>query len=85
MIKQVIITKLSKVFDPILLEVVDQSEAHAGHYPAAEAGETHFKVTLVSALFEGQTLVERHQWVHRVLKDEISKIHALSLDLKSSL
>lgn len=83
MIKQSIIEKLSKAFAPTFLEVADQSAAHVGHFEAPTGGETHFKVTLVTPLFEGLSPLEKHQWVHRVLAAELKQIHALSLDLKS--
>ena len=85
MLKQTIITKLTKEFAPIFLDVRDQSDAHAGHYPAAAGGETHFKITLVTPKFEALSPLERHQWVYRILTEEMSQIHALSLELKPAL
>jgi stress-induced morphogen len=42
--------------------------------------ETHFKVTLVSARFEGKRQVQRHQAIYTCLADELkSGVHALAL------
>ncbi len=39
----------------------------------------HFAVTVVSPLFEGKTLVERHQLVYAALSPLMPQIHALQL------
>jgi BolA protein len=42
--------------------------------------ETHFKVVVVSALFEGKSLVERHRLVYDALGEEMrSGVHALTI------
>ena len=46
-IKANIIKKLSDVFQPIELEVEDQSYLHANHNENAKKGGTHFKVLFV--------------------------------------
>jgi stress-induced morphogen len=38
-----------------------------------------FKVTIVSALFEGKSLLERHRLVYSILENEMKEIHALEL------
>ncbi|RUP17001.1 bola protein [Jimgerdemannia flammicorona] len=37
-----------------------------------------YEVIIVSSLFEGKSLLERHRLVNEKLKDEIAKIHAFS-------
>lgn len=62
------------------LQVKDDSHKHAGHAGSHNAGETHFRVTLVSADFSGQSRVARQRAVNSVLKplfDE--RVHALQL------
>ena len=40
----------------------------------------HFEAVIVSAAFEGQRLIARHQMVYRVLGDRMkAEIHALSM------
>ena len=71
--------RLTSHFAPLHLDIVDDSARHAGHAGAAGGGG-HFLVTLVSASFEGRTLVEQHRMVNEVLKDMIGgRIHALGL------
>ena len=60
------------------LEIIDQSDQHAGHNPAAARGGTHFKVLVVSPDFDGKSLIERHRLVNdAVLEDGPGTIHAL--------
>jgi BolA protein len=61
------------------LSVRDESERHRGHAGAASGGG-HFRVTVVSAAFEGKTRLERHQMVYGALGDAMrAEIHALAL------
>jgi BolA protein len=66
-------------FEPVYLEIRDESARHAGHTGAADGGG-HYLVTLVSPLFEGRARIEQHREVNRVLGELIGKeIHALGL------
>jgi len=77
-------SKLETAFDPVELEIVDESHLHAGHSGWKPEGETHFRVTIVSPAFEGLSRVERHREVHAVLADELaSRVHALALTLET--
>lgn len=59
--------------------VEDESARHAGH-PGAASGGGHYRVTVVSPLFEGKSLVMRHRLVYEALAGEMRKtIHALAL------
>jgi BolA-like protein 1 len=50
-----------------------------------DAKETHFRIEIVSDIFEGKTLIQRHRLVQDLLKDEFSSgLHALSLKLKTT-
>lgn len=78
--------KLTKAFQPLMLEVRDDSARHEGHAGATRAdgsqGETHFHVRMVAAAFAGQSRVERQRRVHAVLGTELTgAVHALSLTL----
>lgn len=72
--------KLTAALAPERLEIIDESHRHAGHTGARPEGETHFRVEIVSAAFEGQPRLLRQRRVHEILADELkSDIHALSL------
>lgn len=75
-----ILEKLTRAFAPEAIEVVDESRQHQGHAGARPGGETHFRVRLVSAAFEGVSRVERQRAVMRALKAEMDeRVHALAL------
>lgn len=76
--------KLQNAFAPTALEIVDESHLHAGHMGARPEGETHFRVTIVSAAFAGASRVQRHRLVHEVLAQELrERVHALALVLRT--
>ena len=76
--------KLTDAFQPAHLDVVDESHLHAGHAGARAEGETHFRVEIVAAAFDGISRVERQRMVYRVLKDELGdRVHALALRARS--
>ena len=82
--KERIRASLTTGFTPEALEVIDESDRHAGHAGASPQGETHFKVKIVSAAFIGQTRVARHRAITAALTDEFdSGLHALSIDAKA--
>lgn len=72
--------KLMVELRPSRLDVINESELHAGHRNSPGTGESHFRILIVSATFAGKTRVERHRLVNDLLKDEIrGGIHALAL------
>ena len=72
--------KLSTALNPTMLHVIDESHRHAGHAGARPGGETHFRVEIVAAAFEGKSRLERQRLVYAALKEEMAQqIHALSL------
>ncbi len=65
-------------FEPLTLEITDDSAAHAHH--ASAQGGSHFHVLVVSKAFGGQSLIQRHRHVYEAVSDLIPhEIHALSL------
>ncbi len=81
-ITETIRTKLEAAFSPLKLDVRDESAQHHGHAGWTEGGETHFRVAIVSAAFEGLNRVERYRRVHEVLDAELKgRVHALALTL----
>ena len=72
--------KLEAAFAPERLEIVDDSDRHAGHAGTREGGESHFNLIIVAASFEGLSRVERQRRINGVLKDELAgPVHALSI------
>jgi BolA protein len=70
---------LTEALHPEKLEIIDNSAAHAGH--AGNQGGGHYHVTIVSPLFEGKSLVQRHQLVYRALGELMKhQIHALGIN-----
>ncbi len=70
---------LGAALAPTHLVVEDESAQHAGHAGAAGGGG-HFRVLVVSAAFEGQTLVARQRAVYAALGTAMTTdIHALAL------
>lgn len=74
-IKTIIENRLAQEFKPMHLEVVDESWQHGG----GAATESHFKVVVVSEIFDGLKLLARHRLVQATLSDVIKQIRALSL------
>ncbi len=76
MIQEVIESKLRETFQPEFLNVDNESYMHN----VAPGSESHFKVVIVTKLFEEQRLIVRHRQVNQVLADELrNHIHALAI------
>lgn len=75
-------TKLTEVFSPIELEVIDESEEHRGHGGWREGGETHFRIRMTAPSFADMNRVARSRAVHKALEEELAgPVHALALEL----
>ena len=76
-LEQQLIERLQQI-SPSHLEVVNESSGHGGYFPGKES---HFKVIVVSDIFAGLRLVQRHQKIYAVAGDLLSpgKIHALAI------
>lgn len=70
-----IVKKLEDKFPGADVEVVDTSAGHESHNALY-----NIMVSVMWSGFEGKTLIEQHQMVHEVLKEELkTKVHALRL------
>jgi len=75
--------RLLAAFAPSELEVIDESEKHAGHAGYQEGGESHFHVVIAAEKLAPLSRIARHRAIHDAIgKDLIARIHALSLDIK---
>lgn len=71
-------SKVTQAFRPALCQLVNESHRHA----SGPTAETHFKLTLVSDTFTGQSRVQRHRAIYDLLSAEMSEgVHALTLQL----
>ncbi|MCG8324285.1 MAG: BolA family transcriptional regulator [Thiotrichales bacterium] len=69
---------LEKALNPLQLDIVDNSAAHAGH--AGNTGGGHFDVSIVSDQFNGKSTIERHRMVYMAVNHMMpAEIHALSI------
>lgn len=74
---------LIEAIKPDTLEIIDNSAAHAGH-AGARSGGGHYNVTIVAEVFEGKSLVQRHQLIYQALGDMMKQqIHALGINALS--
>jgi len=79
-VAETIRTKLTEALSPAQLEIVDESHLHAGNASAPEGGESHFRVAIVAAAFEGQSRIARQRLVYGTLSEELAgPIHALAI------
>ena len=71
---------LENEFQPLYLEIIDESHLHAGHMGYKEGISTHFRVTIVSEKFASQPPIKQHKLVNSALKDQLDgPVHALAL------
>ena len=74
---------LRERFRPLHLELRDDSAKHVGH-PGATGSGGHYHVLIVSAEFEGRSLLERHRLVNDALRELFGReIHALGLETRA--
>lgn len=67
------------VLAPQQLEILDESHKHAGH-AGARSGGGHFNLTIVSNVFDGKGLLQRHRMVYDALGSAMqTDIHALTI------
>jgi BolA protein len=75
-VQETITQKINDRLKPVYLDVRNESRMH--NVPAG--AESHFKVTVVSELFEGKQPLARHRLLNETLADELAgPVHALSL------
>ena len=72
--------KLMVALKPVRLDIINESEMHAGHRSSPGTGESHFRVLIVSEAFAGKSRVDRHRMVNDILGEDVGRrIHALAL------
>jgi BolA protein len=74
---------LTEHLQPRSLDVEDESHLHAGHAGARD-GRGHFRVLVVSDVFQGKSSLARHRAVYAALGDMMqTDIHALSVEARA--
>ena len=78
---EVIDGKLREALAPEHVELVNESYMHS----VPKGAETHFRVVVVSRVFEGApTVVARHRLVYSALAEETSSgLHALTMTVRT--
>lgn len=79
-----IVSRLTEGLAPDELDILDESDRHAGHGGARPGGGTHYRVRIISTRFAGLGRVARHRLVYELLPDEFADgLHALAVDAKA--
>ena len=79
-VQDIIETKIRESLLPSHLEVINESHMHN----VPPGSESHFKVIVVSDVFEAKSRVQRHQTMNAVLADELAgPVHALSMQTQT--
>ncbi len=75
--------KLITTFSPLECLLEDESALHFGHAGAASGGG-HYRLRIVSTVFEGQNRLNRHRLVYDCLAKMMHReIHALAINALS--
>ena len=76
-------------FHPNILEVVNNSHLHSGHFIAQNSehiNQTHFMIKISAECFKGLNKIEIHRKINHLLKDEFKNgLHALEIKVLSDL
>lgn len=72
---------LTQALSPEKLEVIDESQQHAGH-AGASTGMGHFAIAIQSPQFKDKSLVESHRLIYQALGTLMeTDIHALRITI----
>jgi BolA-like protein 1 len=84
-----------RALKPVEVKVTDNSAQHAGHSAMTGTSkhgagkefagerlspESHFRVRVVSEVFEDMSLVKRHRFIYTLLADEMAAAHAMNIE-----
>jgi BolA family transcriptional regulator, general stress-responsive regulator len=70
--------------DPVSLELIDESAQHRGHSGWREGGDTHWRLSIVSPRFAGQSTLARHRMIYQALGELMQDpIHALAISARA--
>lgn len=78
-LEQRIYGRLMDEIQPEKLAVINQSHLHVGHAGDNGSGQSHFKVEIWADKLSDLPAVARERAVYKALAEEMSMIHALSI------
>ena len=65
--------KLTAALQPERLEVINESQLHAGHQAHFDGtGESHFRIRIVAEAFTGKSRLERHRMINQLLAETLA-------------
>ena len=74
--------KLEAALGPSRLDVLDESDLHAGHAGSHSQGESHFRVRIMAEALNGLSRVNQHRRINEVLAEDLrSRVHALAIEV----
>lgn len=77
--------RLEEALQPEALDVIDESHLHKGHHGARPGGETHYRVRVTAAAFNGKSRIEMHRMINALLAEELAAgVHALAIEAKAA-
>ena len=76
--QQELLERIQAEFQPHFVTVENESHMHS----SGRGADSHFKLVIVSDVFEGMRKVQRHQKLYQLFADDLKNgIHALALHL----
>ena len=70
-----------KELEPSHVDIEDEGHLHVGRAGAKSGG--HFKLNIISEIFKGKTVIERHRIIYKCLDSLMNtEIHAISIKAK---
>ena len=72
--------KLNMQIKVLHLLLRDDSYLHATHNKQAMSGNTHFFLQIISDDFINLTLLQRHQKINIILRQEYNELHSLKIE-----
>lgn len=82
-VKDRITQRLTDIFRPASLQIIDESHLHEGHAGHRPGGESHFRVKITADAFRDKSRVETHRMVNEALAAEFAGgLHALAIEAK---
>lgn len=68
-----------QVFEPMSLDIIDESDKHAGH-AGAQSGGGHYVVHICASVFTGKSTMARQRMIYSALAEMMqTQIHALTI------
>ena len=61
-----------QALEPLMLDLVDESEQHRGHAGYREGGNTHWRLSIVSPRFAGKPTLARRNLIRGLLSEQMS-------------